>query len=56
MESGPSASIFQMKQLIGMRRRITRMRRCTPALDINIPNYASAVVATNEILALISAL
>jgi hypothetical protein len=26
------------------------------ALDINIPNYASAIVSTNEIVALISSL
>jgi hypothetical protein len=31
------------------------MSTCGPLLDINIPNYASAIVTTNQIVDLLSA-
>ena len=31
------------------------MSTCRPLLDINIPNYASAIVTTNQIVDLLSA-
>src|SRR6058998_673241 len=35
--------------MVKTRPRITRMKRCTP-LDVNIPNYATAIVTTNEVV------
>jgi ureidoacrylate peracid hydrolase len=41
--------------MVKTRPRITRMKRCTP-LDVNIPNYATAIVTTNEVVDSISSL